>query len=177
MQFYALGLVGYASLKVLVNAFYAIDRRKTPMFVSFAAVGLNLLFNWLFTWHLQWGHRGLAFSTACIASTNFIVLYVLMRREVGRFHSGALVSLTVRVSVAAAVMGAACLASIHWLLPGWEATGFWWRLTWLLGTIVVAAAAFAACATLLKVTELTAITAAFSRRLGRLGRLMARPAR
>ncbi len=81
-----MGLVGYASLKVLVNAFYAIDRRKTPMFVSFAAVGLNLLFNWLFTWHLGWGHRGLAFSTACVASTNFIVLYVLMRQELGRFH-------------------------------------------------------------------------------------------
>ena len=167
LQYYALGLVGYASLKVLVNAFYAIDRRKTPMFVSFAAVGLNLLFNWLFTWHLGWGHRGLAFSTACIASTNFIVLYILMRQELGRFHSGALLSLTVRVGAAAAVMAAACLASIRWLLPGWETTGFWLRLTWLLVTIVVATAAFVICAMALKVSELTAITDAFKRRLKR----------
>jgi putative peptidoglycan lipid II flippase len=167
LRYYALGLVGYAALKVLVNAFYAIDRRKTPMFVSFAAVGLNLLFNWLFTWHLHWGARGLAFSTACIATTNFIVLYLLMRRELGRFHSGALLSLTLRVGVAAAVMAAVCLASSQWLLPGWESTGFWLRLVWLLATIVVASAFFAGCATLLKVTELTAITAAFRRRLGR----------
>jgi putative peptidoglycan lipid II flippase len=168
LQYYALGLVGYASLKVLVNAFYAIDRRKTPMFVSFAAVGLNLLFNWLFTWHLGWGHRGLAFSTACIASTNFIVLFILMRQELGRFHSGALVSLTARVGAASAVMGAVCLASTQWLLPGWETVGFWLRLVWLLGTIVVASAVFAVCATALKVSELTAITAAFKRRLGRM---------
>jgi putative peptidoglycan lipid II flippase len=162
-----LGLVGYASLKVLVNAFYAIDRRKTPMFVSFAAIGLNLLFNWFFTWHLGWGHRGLAFSTACIATINFIVLFILMRRELGRFHSAALGSLTVRVGLAAAVMAAVCIASMQWLLPGWQATGFWLRLAWLMATIVVATAAFSACATVLKVSELTAITAAFKRRLNR----------
>jgi putative peptidoglycan lipid II flippase len=167
LQYYALGLVGYASLKVLVNAFYALDRRKTPMFVSFAAVGLNLLFNWLFTWHLHWGHRGLAFSTACIAATNFIVLYLLMRQELRRFYTGALVSLTLKVGVASAVMAAVCVASTRWLLPGWESTGFWLRLGWLLATILVATGAFAVCAMLLRVSELTAITAAFKRRLGR----------
>jgi putative peptidoglycan lipid II flippase len=167
LQYYAFGLIGYASLKVLVNAFYAIDRRKTPMFVSFAAVGLNLLFNWFFTWHLHWGERGLAFSTACIATSNFLVLYLLMRRELGRFYSGALGSLSLRVAVASGLMAAVCLASMQWLLPGWQAAGFWLRLSWLLGTIIVAAMAFAACATALKVTELTAITAAVRRRLVR----------
>jgi putative peptidoglycan lipid II flippase len=165
LRYYALGLVGYASLKVLVSAFYAIDRRRTPMFVSFAAVGLNLLFNWLFTWHLGWGHRGLAFSTACIAATNFLVLYVLMRQELGRFHTGALLSLTLRVGVAAGVMAGVCLASSHWLLPGWEVSGFWLRLGWLLGTITVAVLVFAACASALRITEMTAITGAVLRRL------------
>ena len=42
LRFYAIGLGGYAALKVLVNAFYALDRRKTPMLVSFLAVALNL---------------------------------------------------------------------------------------------------------------------------------------
>ena len=167
LQYYAGGLVGYAALKVLVNAFYAIDRRMTPMFVSFGAVGLNLFFNWVFTWHLGWGHRGLAFSTACVASSNFIVLYVLMRRELGRFESAALISLTLRVGAASAVMAAVCLASMHWLLPDWAATGFWLRLAWLLATIGVGGALFAAGATVLKVSELTAITAAFRRRLQR----------
>jgi putative peptidoglycan lipid II flippase len=138
------------------------------MFVSFAAIGLNLLFNWFFTWHLGWGHRGLAFSTACIATTNFLVLFILMRRELGRFHSVALGSLTLRVGIAAGAMAAVCIGSMQWLLPGWQATEFWVRLAWLLATIVVATAAFAACATLLKVSELTAITAAFKRRLNRL---------
>src|ERR1700691_259356 len=81
LRYYAVGLAGYAALKVLVNAFYALDRRKTPMVVSFLAVGLNLLLNWLFTFHLGWGFRGLAFSTGCIATFNFLLLYALMRRQ------------------------------------------------------------------------------------------------
>src|SRR5580765_5041339 len=52
LHFYAVGLGGYAALKVLVNAFYALDKRKTPMLVSFLAVALNLAFNWIFTFRL-----------------------------------------------------------------------------------------------------------------------------
>src|SRR5579871_1422219 len=70
LRFYAIGLCGYAALKVLVSAFYAIERRKTPMVVSCIAVLINLLLNWIFTMRLGWGHRGLAFSTACVASSN-----------------------------------------------------------------------------------------------------------
>ena len=87
LRFYAVGLAGYAALKVLVNAFYALDRRKTPMLVSFLAVGLNLLFNWIFTFQLGWGHRGLAFSTGCVATCNFLFLYALMRHRLGGLES------------------------------------------------------------------------------------------
>ena len=49
MRFYAIGLCGYAGLRcnLLVNAFYAVDRRKTPMVVSFiAGWRLNLALNY-----------------------------------------------------------------------------------------------------------------------------------
>ena len=46
----------------------------------------------------------------------------------------------------------------------------WLRLLWLLATIGVASALFAACATVLRVEELTSITAAFTRRLKRAAR-------
>src|SRR6267154_601823 len=63
LQYYATGLVAYAALKVLTPAFYAVGKRNTPMVVSFLAIGANLFLNWLFTFRLGWGHRGLAFST------------------------------------------------------------------------------------------------------------------
>ncbi len=114
LRYYAIGLAGYAALKVLVNAFYALDRRKTPMLVSFLAVGLNLLLNWLFTFHLGWGFRGLAFSTGCIATFNFLLLYALMRRHLGGLESGRMLAMLGKVVVAAAALAAVCAASSHW---------------------------------------------------------------
>ncbi len=167
LQYYALGLAGYASLKVLVNAFYALDMRRTPMFVSFAAVGLNLLLNGLFTWHLHWGHRGLAFSTACVASTNFLVLFVLMRRRLGSFESGALLSLALKVSAGSAAMALVCLASSHWLVPGWAALKPGLRALWLAVTVCAGALVFLGCTSVLRVPELAVVTSAFMRRLRR----------
>jgi len=167
LRFYAVGLCGYAALKVLVNAFYAIDRRHTPMFVSFAAVGLNLLLNWLFTFRLGWGHEGLAFSTACIATTNFIVLYVLMHRHLGRLESRAMLSLLLRLSLACAVLGGICWAGDHYLLAGWASERFWPKAGSLAAVIVVGAGAFLFCTTALRIREMQDIALAVQRRLRR----------
>jgi putative peptidoglycan lipid II flippase len=167
LRFYALGLCGYAALKVLVNAFYAIDHRKTPMIVSCFAVGLNLLLNWLFTFRLGWGHRGLAFSTACIATTNFLVLYVLMHRHLGRLESRAMLTLLLRLAGASAVMALVCWAGSHYLLSGWALERFWPKLGSLMLVIAAAAGAFFLSATVLGIGELREVGAALRRQLRR----------
>ena len=167
LRFYAIGLGAYAALKVLVNAFYALERRKTPMFVSFGAVGLNLALNWLFTRHFGWDHRGLALSTSCIAVSNFAVLYLLMRRELRRFETRALGLLVVKLLLAAAVLAACCWAGNHWLLAHWSVQRFWPKLLGLLATIAVGAFAFFACAAALRIEELDEILAAAKRRFRR----------
>src|SRR5437660_3919547 len=73
LQFYAVGLVSFAVLKWLRPAFFGIVKRNTPMLVSFLAIGANLFLNWLFTFRLGWGHRGLAFSTSLVATINFLL--------------------------------------------------------------------------------------------------------
>src|SRR5262249_2398504 len=120
LRFYALGLGGYAGLKVLVNAFYAIARRKPPMVVSFIAVGLNLLLNWVFPRQLGWGHRGLALSTACVATSNFLILYFLMRAQLGRLESHAMVVLLAKVALASAALLGVAWAGDYLLLADWR---------------------------------------------------------
>lgn len=167
LRFYALGLCGYAALKVLVNAFYALDKRKTPMVVSFAAVGVNLLLSWLFTQQLEWGHRGLALSTACVATFNFLVLFVLMRGHLRRFEARALLTMLGKVAIASAALAAVCWAGMHFLLADWETQRFLPKLVFLLATIATAALVFFASATLLGISELDAIRQALRRRLNR----------
>jgi putative peptidoglycan lipid II flippase len=167
LRFYAIGLAGYAELKVLVNAFYALDRRKTPMIVSFCAVALNLTFNWIFTFQLGWGHRGLAFSTGCVATSNFLLLYALMRRQLGSLESRKMIGSLLKIAAAGAALAAVCAASTHWLLADWPTQAFWSKCAALFGTILAGGAVFLGCAALLKVDELAPVIAGVRRRLER----------
>ncbi len=165
LRFYALGLCGYAALKVLVNAFYAVDRRKTPMVVSFVAVALNLALNWLFTLRLGWGHRGLAFSTACIATTNFLVLYLLMRSHLGYLESGLMLRLLAKLAAPSLLLAGICWAGLHSILANWATQALLPKAGALALVIAAAAAAFFLSATALGITELRGITHAVKRRL------------
>ena len=167
LRFYAIGLAGYAALKVLVNAFYALDKRKTPMLVSFLAVALNLLFNWIFTFRLGWGHRGLAFSTGCIATFNFLLLYVLMRKHLDGLESRRLLVMLGKVATAAAALVVVCAAASYWLLADWATQTFLIKLTALLGTVITGALVFAGCGLLLHIEELKELQSALKRRLKR----------
>ncbi|HSY08962.1 MAG TPA: murein biosynthesis integral membrane protein MurJ [Steroidobacteraceae bacterium] len=167
LRFYAIGLTAYSAMKVLVPAFYALDRRKTPMIVSFIAVGMNLAFNWLFTFRLGWGHRGLALSTGCVALTNFLLLYALMRRHVRYLHTGLLATMLAKVLLAGVALGAVCFAGEHWLLAQWatQATGA--KAASLLATIGVAGGVFFAVAALLRIDEVTQVATLVRQRLAR----------
>ena len=165
LRFYAIGLCGYAALKVLVNAFYAVDRRKTPMVVSLCAMGLNLLLCWLMTQRFHWGAQGLAFSTACVATTNFLVLYALMRRHLGRLESRAMLAMLLRLGLACAVLAALSWGGSHWLLADWQSQPFWPKLLALMLVIVTAAGAFFGCAMLLGIEEMRDIARVVRRKL------------
>jgi putative peptidoglycan lipid II flippase len=165
LQFYAVGLSGYAALKVLVSAFYALDQRRTPMFVSFLAVALNLFFNWIFTFELGWGHRGLAFSTGCVASCNFLLLYWLMSRHLQGLESRQMLRMLLKLIVPSLVLVALCVSSSHWLLADWAQQSFWSRLGGLLATVAAAAAAFVAVGAWLRIEELQELIGALRRRL------------
>jgi putative peptidoglycan lipid II flippase len=167
LRFYAIGLCGYAALKVLVNAFYALERRRTPMLVSFLAVGLNLALNWTLTVRFNWGHRGLALSTACVATSNFLILYALMRSHLGRLESRAMLALLSKVALASAVLLLVSWAGAHFLLGDWAVQSFWPKCLSLVLVIVLAAAAFFVSAGALGIGEVHEIARAVQRRLRR----------
>jgi putative peptidoglycan lipid II flippase len=137
------------------------------MLVSFVAVALNLLLNWWFTMRWGWGHRGLAFSTACVATSNFLILYFLMRTHLGRLESRALLVLLSKVALASVALLAVCEAGMHYLLADWAVQPFWPKCLSLTLVIAFAAAAFFLCANALGIDEVHDIVAAARRRLTR----------
>jgi putative peptidoglycan lipid II flippase len=113
---YAAGLTGYAAIKVLAPAFYALQDARTPMRVSLVSIGINLVLNWLAVSVLGFGHIGLAAATAIVATLNACTLWILLQSRMAQEHS-TLGRHVAKTTTAAAVMGAVCIAWGEWVLP------------------------------------------------------------
>jgi putative peptidoglycan lipid II flippase len=150
LQFYAIGLVAYAGVKVIAPAFYPLDRRYLPMVVSILSIVTNFVLNWFFMFKLQLGHRGLALSTSIVALTNFLLLYLMMLRYSGSLETGRLVSLLGKLAVAGGILGAICWFGLQFLGPELP---LWRTMVDLTAVISAAGAAFFAVAFVLRVDE------------------------
>jgi len=167
LRYYALGLVAYSALKVLTPAFYAIDRRHTPMVIGFVSIATNAVLNWVLTFQFGMGHRGLALSTGAVAVINFVVLYAIMWRHLGRLENRALVGFLLRTLVAAAALGAICLWGSGVWLADWAGAGLGERVLRLFSLIGVAGTAFFGVALALRVSEMREVGEVIARKLRR----------
>jgi peptidoglycan biosynthesis protein MviN/MurJ (putative lipid II flippase) len=137
------------------------------MFVSFAAVGLNLLLNWVFTFRLGWGVNGLALSTGCVATFNFLLLYALMRRHLHGLETRRLLATLRRIAAATAALVGVCAASAHWLLADWATQRFAVKLALLLLTVVAGIGVFGISVQLMQIEESDELASAITRRFKR----------
>jgi putative peptidoglycan lipid II flippase len=167
LRFYAIGLVGYASVKVLAPAFYALDKRNLPMLVSILSIVFNFFFNWLLTFRLGLGHVGLALSTSCIAVINFLLLYVMMLRYAGPLETGAMFRTLAKLLIAGACLGAVCWFGQHWFFANGIPRSEWRKLVGVSTTVLAGAVAFFAAAYALRVAELQDMVSLVRRKLGR----------
>lgn len=165
LQFYAIGLAGYSADKVLAPAFYALDKRHLPMFVSLTSIAVNFSLNWFFTYQLHLGHRGLALSTSLVAITNFFFLYSMMRHYTKHLETGAMLMTVGKLLIAGTVLAVICwVASSFFFMRHPYASG-WQNLIVLLTTICCGAGAFFSAAYLLRVAEVQDLVDLVRRRL------------
>src|SRR5437016_1884545 len=115
LQFYAIGLAAYSAVKVLAPAIYALDKRYLPMIVSIFSIVTNFILNWFFMFKVGLGHRGLALSTSLVAVTNFLLLYIMMRRFAGALETGALVGLVAKLVIPALLLAGICWLALDFL--------------------------------------------------------------
>ena len=169
LQFYAIGLAAYSGIKVLAPAFYALDARTTPMMVSFIAIGINLLLNSVFTYGLEWGHRGLAFSTSLTAIVNFTLLYILMLRRTKTLESRLMAVTLGKLAIAGAALAAVCLLGKQVLLSGFDYFSFVEKAGGLFSVILLAAGAFFGVCYLTRLEEMHEAIGIFSRKFRRRG--------
>jgi putative peptidoglycan lipid II flippase len=158
---YAVGLAGYAALKVLNPAFYALGDARTPMLVSLASIAINFAAAETMIRLAGLGHAGLAMSTSIVALFGFVVLFEVLRRRIGGVHGRELRAGIAKVLVASLAMAAVTALSSH-AMERWLGVSQLARLADLAVSIPLALAVFYGTCRALGVSELDMAIRAFS---------------
>ncbi|MBM3214516.1 murein biosynthesis integral membrane protein MurJ [Candidatus Poribacteria bacterium] len=165
LRYYAIGLTGYAAIKVLAPASYALGDARTPALVSVASIAVNLFTNWLFTMRLGWGHRGLALAVSVVALVNSTALLVAISQRIGAPSRRSIIELS-KVGLATLAMAAVCWLASVWLGATLGAS-FAARSTTVMACVALSIVVYWAAAQLLRIQETADVVAMLRRRLRR----------
>ena len=174
---YSLGLAGYAAIKVLSPAFYALDDARTPMYISLASILLHVPSSFGLMQLLSrvgvsperpngFGHAGVALATSIVATANFIALAWFMRRRIGRLNARSILTALLKIASAAAVMSVMAYASYKLLVAYVGDAGFLARLLDALVPIALGSTAFLIAAKLLRIDEVEKVYGVLRRKFG-----------
>lgn len=166
---YAIGLMGYAAIKILSPAFYALNDAKTPMIIAVVSIIVNAVASYLFrnlliTYNL--GHVGVALATSSVALVNFSALFLLMRNRIKGINGNEILSSFLKIGAASIVMSLVCYAAYYFLHQTLAAQNFGAKLIEAFIPIALGGIVFFAMTKLLKVEEVTKIYNALARKIG-----------
>jgi putative peptidoglycan lipid II flippase len=163
---YSIGLTGYAAIKVINPAFYALGDSRTPMLVSLASIIVNYSAASFLIRVAGLGHEALALSTSAVALFGFLVQFALLRNKIGGVYGRSLLAQLGKVAVASLGMAAAAGLSSR-LVGGWLGLSQPARLADLAVSIPIGVGVYFAGCRVFGVTELDAAVGAFARPLRR----------
>jgi putative peptidoglycan lipid II flippase len=175
---YSIGLTGYAAIKILSPAFYALNDAKTPMVIAIASIGVNfiggyILRDWLGHYGVTpetphgYGHVGVALATSIVALVNFFALALMMRKRIERLNGRDILFSFLKIAGASAVLSVVCYASYHFLFNTYGAPTLAIKIVEAFLPIALGGIAFVIAAKLLRVAELEQAFGMIRRKLGR----------
>jgi putative peptidoglycan lipid II flippase len=174
---YSLGLAGYAAIKVLSPAFYALDDAKTPMMIALGSIVVNAVASYFFReWLSQfgvtpdtphgYGHAGVALATSTVALVNFFALTLFMRKKIKRLNGREVLQSFARIAAASAIMSAVAFFTHYFLHRQIASRGLFYDAVEAIIPIVAGGITFVVAARLLGVAELEKLFSAIARKLG-----------
>jgi putative peptidoglycan lipid II flippase len=116
LSLYAIGLFAYSANKVLVPAFYALDKTKFPVIASFLAIFFNIVIIKFSIDAFQ--HKAIALSTSCTMLINFLFLMVVLYKSLRGYSLRYLAQGILKIGFATFALSALLLLG-RFLLANW----------------------------------------------------------
>jgi len=127
LGFFSVSLFAQAAIPLLVRMFYARQNSKTPFFIGLISVVINVFLSlWLAE---KMGVAGLALAFSIASIINFILLWLVLRIEIGRLDELRILISTIKFTAAAIACGVAVQGMKLVIWPYVDMTKFWGVLT------------------------------------------------
>ncbi|MGE5648235.1 MAG: murein biosynthesis integral membrane protein MurJ [Acidobacteriota bacterium] len=152
---FAVGLAGYAAIKVLAPAFYALGSARAPAVVSAVSILINYGVAWSMIHWAGLGHAGLALATSGVSLFGALALFLRLRARAGGIYGRRLFTSAWKICAASLVMAAAVALS-NGAMGNWLGDSRAARLADLAVSIPLGAAVFWCVCRAWKVPELDA---------------------
>ncbi len=146
---YSFGMLGYGISEICNKAFYAMHDGKTPMRVSMAGIGINVLLSLVLVLGFSCGYRALAISASVAANLIGAALVFILNQKKRIINKDTCVY-ALKIAASTALM-AACVAFVKALVPTND------KIISLLVPVCAGAVVYFACCIILKVNEITDI--------------------
>ena len=119
--YYAVGLWAFAGVRIIAQAFYALQDTKTPVKSAVLALCANILFSAIFIAWTPLQHGGLALATSLAAMINIGMLTVQLRKKIGRMDGSRILRSLLKI-----IPASICMGVIGWWVSTqsvWEGVG------------------------------------------------------
>lgn len=114
--FYSSGLWAFVGTRIVASTFYSLQDTKTPVKIAALSVLTNIVFSFMLMGPLR--HGGLAFANAIASAVNFIVLFYLLRKKLGKVDGRQIIRSVIKTGTASIAMGAAGFSALK--IYGWN---------------------------------------------------------
>lgn len=94
------------------RAFYAQQDTKTPLYISFFSIGLNVVLAIVLAMTLDMGAYGLAWAQSIVAFFEVVILFFIMGKRMPKLFNLKFVSALWRMAIASAVTAVVCYISV-----------------------------------------------------------------
>lgn len=165
LLYYALGLWAFASVRIVVSTFYALQDTRTPVVTATISIAANILIGIVLMGPMK--HCGLALATSLASMVNLSILVVVLRKRLGVIRWRPVASSCMKTIAASAVMGLSVIAISRFIMPDESGAS---RLVLLMGIgvgVTAGCLVFFAVAWMLKIPECEQAAGLLKRRLYR----------
>ena len=150
------------------RAFYARQDTKTPLYISFVSIGLNVILAILLSTIFDMGAYGLAWAQSIVAVVEVAILFVVMERQMPKLIDKKFTGAIWRMTAATLVTGVVCYGAVL-MLPFRELdNSFYSAFPRFVAIVLISFVAYGIMSKMLRLQEIEPVLDRIKRLLSRL---------